>query len=51
MLYKLFYINIFTKIDTRNPGRIVSTEHGNNIHCQSRMATSGVIGKVFDFES
>jgi len=44
-------MNIFMKIDTRNPGRIISIEHGNNIHYESRVWLRGVIGKVFDFKS
>ena len=39
------------KIDTRDPGRIIFIEHGNNIQCRNRMWLRGVIGKVFDFES
>ena len=51
VLHELFYINIFMNIDMRNPGRIISIGHGNNIHYCSHMCLSGLIGKVCDFES
>ena len=46
-------MNIFmkVKIDTRNPGRNIFIEHGNNIHHESRVWLRGVIGKVFNFKS
>ena len=45
MYHELFYINIFTKIDMWNPGRIISIEHGNNIHCRNRIYLSDPIVK------
>ena len=34
----------------RNPGRIISIGHGNNIGHRTRTCLNGLIGKIFDFD-